>query len=116
MPKLLILAAAFPCIYYTLRRTNDVTFSEAGKCSRFCISDCCAVLNKIAKSHIIMKKKSQSGKVPVSKLQAFLSELSGMLSQEGSEFFVNRSDDGTTSIRLARGQYLTISMQKGGRS
>ena len=40
MPKLLILAAAFPCIYYTLRRTNDVTFSEAGKCSRFCISDC----------------------------------------------------------------------------
>lgn len=65
---------------------------------------------------IRMKKKSQSGKVPVSKLQTFLSELSGMLSQEGSEFFVNRSDDGTTSIRLARGQYLTISMQKGGRS
>ncbi|MBC5612880.1 hypothetical protein H8S58_07970 [Bacteroides sp. NSJ-2] len=65
---------------------------------------------------IRMKKKSQSGKVPVSKLQTFLSELSGMLSQEGSEFFVNRSDDGTTSIRLAQGQYLTISMQKGGRS
>jgi hypothetical protein len=65
---------------------------------------------------IRMKKKSQSGKVPVSKLQTFLSELSGMLSQEGSEFFVNRSDDGTTSIRLARGQYLTISMQKGGQS
>ena len=65
---------------------------------------------------IRMKKKSQSGKVPVSKLQTFLSEPSGMLSQEGSEFFVNRSDDGTTSIRLARGQYLTISMQKGGQS
>ena len=46
---------------------------------------------------IRMKKKSQSGKVPVSKLQTFLSELSGMLSQEGSEFFVNRSDDGTKS-------------------
>ena len=28
-------------------------------------------------------------------------------------FYVRRSDDGTTSIRLARGQYLTISMQKG---
>jgi len=69
-----------------------------------------------AKSQTVMKKKSQSGKVPVSKLQTFLSELSGMLSQEGSEFFVNRSDDGTTSIRLARGQYLTISMQKGGQS
>ena len=65
---------------------------------------------------IRMKKKSQSGKVPVSKLQTFLSELSGLLSQEGSEFFVNRSDDGTTSIRLARGKYLTISMQKGGQS
>lgn len=61
-----------------------------------------------------MKKKTQSGKVPVSKLQAFFSQLSGMLSQEGSEFFVNRSDDGTTSIRLSQGQYLTISMQKGG--
>lgn len=63
-----------------------------------------------------MKKKSQSGKIPVTKLQAFFNELSNVLSQEGSEFFVNRSADGTTSIRLARGQYLTISMQKGGRS
>ncbi|MFK2166436.1 hypothetical protein ACIXIU_10655 [Bacteroides fragilis] len=62
-----------------------------------------------------MKKKTQSGKVPVSKIQAFFSQLSGMLSQENSEFFVNRSDDGTTSIRLSRGQYLTISMQKGGK-
>ena len=62
-----------------------------------------------------MKKKSQSGKVPVCKFQAFFSQLSSMLSQEGSEFFVNRSDDGTTSIRLSRGQYLTISMQKGGK-
>lgn len=65
---------------------------------------------------IRMKKKSQSGKVPVAKLQAFFSELANVLSKEGSEFFVNRSDDGTTSIRLACGQYLTISMQKGGKS
>ena len=28
------MAAVFPSIYYTLRRTNDVTFSEAGNGSR----------------------------------------------------------------------------------
>lgn len=33
--------------------------------------------------------------------------------QASESFHVRRSDDGTTSIRLARGQYLTISMQKG---
>lgn len=59
-----------------------------------------------------MKKQIQSGQVPVSKLQSFFSELSSMLGSSES-FFVRRSDDGTTSIRLARGQYLTISMQKG---
>lgn len=62
-----------------------------------------------------MKKKTQSGQVPVSKLQSFFSELSTMI-QGNDSFFVRRSADGTTSIRLARGQYLTISMQKGGRS
>lgn len=59
-----------------------------------------------------MKKQIQSGQVPVSKLQSFFSELSSMLGSSES-FYVRRSDDGTTSIRLARGQYLTISMQKG---
>jgi hypothetical protein len=29
------MAAAFPNIYYTLRRTNDVSFSEPGDGSRF---------------------------------------------------------------------------------
>ena len=61
-----------------------------------------------------MKKQIQSGQVPVSKLQSFFSELSSML-ESGESFYVRRSDDGTTSIRLARGQYLTISMQKGGK-
>nr|DAX87400.1 MAG TPA: hypothetical protein [Caudoviricetes sp.] len=61
-----------------------------------------------------MKKQIQSGQVPVSKLQSFFSELSSMLGS-GESFYVRRSDDGTTSIRLARGQYLTISMQKGGK-
>lgn len=59
-----------------------------------------------------MKKKIKSGQVPVSKLQGFFNELSSML-QGSDSFLVHRSDDGTTSIRLARGQYLTISMQKG---
>lgn len=62
-----------------------------------------------------MKKRIQSGQVPVSKLQGFFNELSSML-QGSDSFLVRRSDDGTTSIRLARGQYLTISMQKGGQS
>ena len=31
----------------------------------------------------------------------------------GESFHVRHSNDGTTSIRLARGQYLTISIQKG---
>ena len=61
-----------------------------------------------------MKKQIQSGQVPVSKLQGFFSKLSSMLGS-GESFYVRRSDDGTTSIRLARGQYLTISMQKGGK-
>ena len=61
-----------------------------------------------------MKKQIQSGQVPVSKLQSFFSELSSMLGS-GESFYVRRSDDGTTSIRLARGQYLTIAMQKGGK-
>ncbi len=59
-----------------------------------------------------MKKQIQSRQVPVSKLQSFFSELSSMLGSSES-FHVHRSNDGTTSIRLARGQYLTISMQKG---
>lgn len=62
-----------------------------------------------------MKKQIQSGQVPVSKLQSFFSELSSMLGS-GESFYVRRSDDGTTSIRLSRGQYLTISVQKGARS
>lgn len=62
-----------------------------------------------------MKKKILSGQVPAVKLQCFLTELSTML-QGNDSFFVRRSADGTTSIRLARGQYPTISMQKGGRS
>ena len=61
-----------------------------------------------------MKKQIQSGQVPVRKLQGFFSKLSSMLGS-GESFYVRRSDDGTTSIRLARGQYLTISMQKGGK-
>lgn len=32
------MAAAFPNIYYMLRRTDDVCFDEPGKCSRFCTS------------------------------------------------------------------------------
>lgn len=62
-----------------------------------------------------MKTKTKSGQVPVSKLQGFFNELSSML-QENDSLFVRRSEDGTTSIRLARGQYLTISMQKGGKA
>ncbi|WP_373136677.1 hypothetical protein [Bacteroides sp. HPS0048] len=60
-----------------------------------------------------MKKQTKSGQIPASKLQSFFTELSSML-QASESFHVRRSDDGTTSIRLARGQYLTISMQKGG--
>lgn len=60
-----------------------------------------------------MKKKIQSGQVPAVKLQCFFTELSTML--QGSEyFFVRRAEDGTTSIRLQHGEYLTISMQEGG--
>ncbi len=61
-----------------------------------------------------MKTKSQSAQVPVAKLQNYLSELSALLTQTEDSLLVRRSDDGTTSIRLARGQYLTISLQKGG--
>lgn len=60
-----------------------------------------------------MKKKKQSAQVPVTKLQNYFSELSTLLAQTNSSFHVSRKD-GITSIRLARGQYLTISLQKGG--
>lgn len=60
-----------------------------------------------------MKKKTQSAQVPVSKLQNYLAELSTLLPQTEDNLLVRRTGD-TTSIRLARGQYLTISLQKGG--
>lgn len=60
-----------------------------------------------------MKKKTQSAQVPVSKLQNYLAELAIMLPQTEENLLVRRTE-GTTSIRLARGQYLTISLQKGG--
>lgn len=44
------MAAAFPYIYYTLRRTDDVTFDEAGTGSRF-------FLPKSQKSHHYEKRK-----------------------------------------------------------
>nr|DAM26844.1 MAG TPA: hypothetical protein [Caudoviricetes sp.] len=40
------MAAAFPKTFFALRSDNCLTFSEAGMCSRFCISGCWAVLNK----------------------------------------------------------------------
>lgn len=61
-----------------------------------------------------MKTKTKSAQVPVAKLQNYFSELSALLTQSEENLLVRRSDDGTTSIRLARGQYLTISLQKGG--
>lgn len=62
-----------------------------------------------------MKKQIQSGQIPASKLKSFFAELSSMLEVSDS-FHVSRSSDGSTSIRLARGKYLTISLQKGGQS
>lgn len=61
-------------------------------------------------------KKKQSAQVPVSKLQNYLSELSTLLEQTSDNLHVSRTTDGVTSIRLSRGQYLTISLQKGGQS
>lgn len=60
-----------------------------------------------------MKTKKQSAQVPVAKLQNYLAELSTLLAQTEDNLLVRRTDDGTTSIRLGRGQYLTISLQKG---
>jgi hypothetical protein len=59
-----------------------------------------------------MKKQIRSGQVPAAKLRNYFTELSSML-VSGESFHVRHSNDGTTSIRLARGQYLTISIQKG---
>ncbi|MBE7398160.1 hypothetical protein IN666_01475 [Bacteroides fragilis] len=60
---------------------------------------------------IRMKKKFQSGQMPMSKLQSFFNELSTTL-QESDPCLTHRPNGGTPSIRLVRGQYLTIPMQK----
>lgn len=62
-----------------------------------------------------MKKKIQSAQVPVSKLQNYFNGLSKLLTENKESYSVSHSGD-TTTIELNPGQYMTITMQKGGQS
>lgn len=60
-----------------------------------------------------MKKKIQSGLVPTAKVKDYLVQLSNLI--PNNDNVLVRRADGNISVRVARGQYLTISIGKGGR-
>lgn len=60
-----------------------------------------------------MKKKNQSVQVPVSKLQNYFSKLANLLAENSATYLVSQSGN-KTSIEVAPGEYMTISIQKGG--
>ena len=60
-----------------------------------------------------MKKKNQSVQVPVSKLQNYFSKLANLLAESSGPYLVSQSGN-KTSIEVAPGEYMTISIQKGG--
>lgn len=62
-----------------------------------------------------MKRKKRPTLVPVSKLQNYFSGLASLLAENSETYFVSHSGS-TTSIELSPGQYITITMQKGGQS
>ena len=62
-----------------------------------------------------MKKKNQSVQVPVSKLQNYFSKLANLLAENSGTYLVSQSGN-KTSIENAPGEYMTISIQKGGQS
>ena len=60
-----------------------------------------------------MKKKIQPVQVPVSKLQNYFSKLANLLAENSETYLVSQSGN-KTSIEVAPGEYMTISIQKGG--
>ncbi len=62
-----------------------------------------------------MKKKNQSVQVPVSKLQNYFSKLANLLAENSETYLVSQSGN-KTSIEVAPGEYMTISIQKGSQS
>ena len=64
---------------------------------------------------IRMKKKNQPVQVPVSKLQNYFSKLANLLAENSETYLVFQSGN-KTSIEVAPGEYMTISIQKGGQS
>ncbi len=60
-----------------------------------------------------MKKKNQSAQVPVRKLQNYFSKLANLLAENSETYLVSQSGN-KTSIEVAPGEYMTISIQKGG--
>lgn len=60
-----------------------------------------------------MKKKNQSAIVPVSKLQNYLNKLANLLAENSESYLVSYSGN-KTSIEVAPGEFITISVQEGG--
>jgi hypothetical protein len=58
-----------------------------------------------------MKKKNQSALVPVSKLQNYFSKLANLLAENSESYLVSQSGN-RTSIEIAPGEYVTISLRK----
>lgn len=58
-----------------------------------------------------MKKKTQSALVPVSKLQNYFSKLASLLAENSESYLVSQSGN-RTSIEIAPGEYVTISLRK----
>lgn len=61
-----------------------------------------------------MKKKNQSAIVPVSKLQNYFSKLANLLVENSESYLVSYSGN-KTSIEVAPGEFITITVQEGGR-
>lgn len=61
-----------------------------------------------------MKKKNQSAIVPVSKLQNYFSKLANLLAENSESYLVSYSGN-KTSIEVAPGEFITITVQEGGR-
>lgn len=61
-----------------------------------------------------MKKKNQSAIVPVSKLQNYFSKLATLLAENSESYLVSYSGN-KTSIEVAPGEFITITLQEGGR-
>lgn len=62
-----------------------------------------------------MKKKKQSVLVPVSKLQNYLGKLANLLAENSESYLVSQSGN-KTSIEVAPGEYMTITIRKGGQA